>query len=74
MLDDRKIRECVKAIRDNADWSDPVRSRDLIAFINVFAVVLIGLVTKDVVRRRRAEIYEVMGELAGVVKEEDGSS
>ena len=28
----------------------------------------------DVVRRRKDEIYEVMGELAGIVEEENGSS
>ena len=28
----------------------------------------------DVARRRKDEIYEVMGELAGIVLEEDGSS
>ena len=61
-------------IRVNADSSDPVRSRDPIAFIYVFAEVLIGLVPEDVVRRRKDEIYEVMGELAGIVGEEDVSS
>ena len=72
--DDRKIGECVEAIRANADESDPVRSPDPIAFIYVFARVLIGLVPLDVVRRRKDEIYEVMGELAGIVMEEDTSS
>ena len=32
------------------------------------------IVPRDVVRRREDEIYEVMGELAGIVEEEDGSS
>ena len=72
--DDRKIRECVKAIRADADESDPVRSPDPIAFIYVFARVLWGLVPEDVVQRRKDEIYEVMSELAGIVGEEDGSS
>ena len=36
--------------------------------------MLVGLVPKDVVRRRKDEIYEVMGELAGIVEEEDVSS
>ena len=36
--------------------------------------MLDGLVPLDVVRRRRGEIYEVMGELAGIVVEEDTSS
>ena len=61
-------------IRANADSSDPVCSPDPIAFIYVFAEVLIGLVPEDVVRGRKGEIYEVMGELAGIVKEEDASS
>ena len=60
-------------IRANADESDPVRSRDPIAFIYVFAYVLWGLVPEDVVQRRKDEIYEVMGELAGIVEEEDAS-
>ena len=34
--------------------------------------MLYGLVPEDVVRRRKDEIYEVMGELAGIVVEEDG--
>ena len=73
-LNDRKIRECVEAIRANADSSDPVSSPDPIAFVYVFAVVLAGLVPRDVVRRRKDEIYEVMDELAGIVVEEDASS
>ena len=72
--DDRKIGECVKAIRANADSSDPVRSPDPIAFISVFAIVLDWLVPRDVVQGCKGEIYEVMGELAGIVVEEDGSS
>ena len=69
-----KIGECVKAIRDNADESDPVCSPDPIAFISVFAILLIGVVPRNVVRRRKDEIYEVMGELAGVIVHFDGSS
>ena len=72
--DDRKIGECVEAIWANADSSDPVHSPDPIAFIYVFAIVLAGLVPRDVVWRRRDEIYEVMGELAGIAEAEDGSS
>ena len=69
--DDRKIEECVEAIRANADDSDPVRSPDPIAFIYVFAIVLDVLVPEDVIRRCRGEIYEVMGELAEIVVEGD---
>ena len=36
--------------------------------------MLVGLLPTDVVRRREDEIYEVVGELAGIVVEEDGSS
>ena len=36
--------------------------------------MLWGLVPADVVVRRRREIHKVMGELAGIVGEEDGSS
>ena len=61
-------------IQANADESDPVRSPEPIAFISVFAAVLYGLVPKDVVQRCEDEICEVMGELAGIFKEEDGSS
>ena len=71
--DDGKIWECVEAIRANADESDPVRSPDPIAFISVFAIVLDRLVPEDVVRKHKDEIYEVMGELAGVLVELDGS-
>ena len=69
--DDRKIAECVNAIRDNADESDPVCSPDPIAFVYVFAIVLWALVPEDVVRAREGEIYEVMGELAEIVVEGD---
>ena len=61
-------------IRANADSSDPVRSPDPIAFIHVFAIVLHNLVPEGVVRRRKDEIYEVMGELAGIIVNFDGSS
>ena len=36
--------------------------------------MLLGLVPEDVVRRRKDEVYKVMGELADIVGEEDGSS
>ena len=61
-------------IQDYADKSDPVRSPDPIAFVSVFSVVLVCLVPRDVVRTRDGEIYEVMGELAGIFVEEDGLS
>ena len=44
------------------------------AFINVFAMVLVGLVPRDIVLRRKDEIHDVMGELAEIIVEEDGSS
>ena len=72
--DSTYIRACVKLIRANADESDPVCSPDPIAFIYVFAIVLIALVPLDAVRRCEDEIYEVMGELAGILGEENGSS
>ena len=72
--DDRNIKECVEVIWAKADLSDPVRSPDPIAFVYVFALVLWGLVPEDVARRHKEVIYEVMGELAGIVEEEDGSS
>ena len=72
--DSTYIRECVKLIRANADESDPVCSPDPIAFIYVFAIVLIALVPLDAVRRCEDEIYEVMGEMAGIAVEEDASS
>ena len=61
-------------IQDNADESDPVLSLDPIAFISVFALMLVCLVPREVVQGRKGEIYEVMGELAGIVVEEDTSS
>ena len=66
--------EGVEAIRANADESDPVRSPDPIAFISVFAIVLGWLVPEDVVQGCKGEIYDVMGEFAGIVVEENGSS
>ena len=72
--DGNKLRECVEGIRANADESDPVRSPDPFAFISVFARVLYGIVPFDIVQRRKGEIYEVMGELEGIVREADGSS
>ena len=64
-----RIREYViyKAIRVNADQSDPVRSPDPIAFMNVFARVLRCLVPLDVVLNHKDEIYEVMGELSRII-------
>ena len=72
--DDKKIRECVKAIQANVDESDPVRSPDPIAFIYVLAEVLRGLVHKDVVQEHKDGIYEVTDELAGIIVEFDGLS
>ena len=71
---DQRIKEYVEAIQDHADQSDPVRSPDPVAFIYVFAIVLDQLVPRDVVQGCKGEIYEVMGELARIVVEEDGSS
>ena len=73
-MNDKKIGECVKAIRANADELDPVRSPDIIAFVYVFAIVLNWLVPKDAVRKRKDEIYTVLGELAGIIVEEGGPS
>ena len=70
---DKRIKECIEAIQDNADQSDPTLSRDPIAFIYVFATVLIWLVPFDVIRRRKDEIYEVMDDLVEIFVEEDGS-
>ena len=64
----------MEAIWANADESDPVHSPDPIAFIYIFGIVLERLVPWDVVRRHADEIYEVMGELVGIIEEEDGSS
>ena len=72
--DDRNIEDCVKAIRANANESDPVCSPDPIAFIYVFAIVLHLQVPLDVVQRNKDKIYDAMGELADIIKEEDGSS
>ena len=71
---DEEIKGWVKKIQYTAKQSDPVRSPDPIAFINVFAIVLINLVPRDVVRRNKDEIHDVMGELAGIIVKFDGSS
>ena len=44
------------------------------AFINVFAMVLVGLVPRDIVLRHKDEIHDVMGELAGIIVKFDVSS
>ena len=36
--------------------------------------MLINLVPRDIVRRRKDEIHDVMGELAGIIVKFDGSS
>ena len=48
---DKSIKGCVEVVQDNADQSDPILSRDPIAFISVFATVLFRLVPEDVVQR-----------------------
>ena len=70
---DDKVGECFEAIQVTADESDPVRSPDPIVFIYVFLKVLGGLVPEDVTRRHKAEIHEVLGQLAQIVVERDGS-
>ena len=64
---DKRIKEYVEAIQDHADQSDPILSRDPIAFISVFATVLFGLVPKEVVQRFEDDIYEVVCELVKIV-------
>ena len=68
-----EIDEHVKAIRANADGSDPVHSPDPIAFIYVFATVLQDLVPLNVVEKRKDDIYRVMDKLAEIITELDGS-
>ena len=68
----KRIKECVEAIQDHADQSDPILSRDPIVFISVFATVLFGLVSKEVVQRFEDGIYEVMCELVKIVLSADG--
>ena len=58
--DDRRIGECIEAIRSNTDASDPIQSPDPIAFIGIFAIVLIRLVPEEVAWRRSDEIYDLM--------------
>ena len=70
----KRIKECIEAIQDHADQSDPILLRDPIAFVYVFAIVLRHLVPGDIVQGRKDEIYKVMGEFAGIVVEENGSS
>ena len=72
-LDDRKIGECVEEIRTNIDPPDPVHSPDAIGFIYIYDKVLSGLASENVIWKHKHEIYKVMGELAGIVVEEDGS-
>ena len=60
-------------IRTNADQSDPVRSPDPISFIYVFTYVLCSLIPRFVTDKRKDDIHDVMGELAGIVTELDGS-
>ena len=68
------IGECVESIRSNSDASDPVWSPDPIAFIGVFAIVLNRLVPEEVAWRCSDEIYELMGELVGIVVDEESLS
>ena len=69
---DKRIKECVEAIQDNADQSDPILSRDPIAFISVFATVLFGLVPKEVVQRFEDGIYDVVYKLVKIILGADG--
>ena len=68
---DNGINECVKAIQDNDHQSDPILSWDPIAFIYVFAIVLDGLMPRDIVGRRQGEIDEVLCELALIITRVD---
>ena len=70
----KRIKECVEAIQDHADQSDPILSRDPIAFISVFSRVLFGLVPKEVVQRFEDGIYEVVCELAKIARSADRTS
>ena len=68
----KRIKECVEVIQDHADQSDPILSRDPIAFISVFATVLFGLVPEEVVQRFEDEIYDVVCELVKIALGADG--
>ena len=70
--DDKTVGQCVKAIRDNVDSSDPIHSPDPIALVSVFATMLYGLVPKNIIQRCKEQIYEMICELAGAVKSGPG--
>ena len=69
---DKRIKEYIEAIQDHADQSDPVLSRDPIAFISVFATVLFVLVPEEVLQRFEDGIYEVVCELVKIILGADG--
>lgn len=69
-----EIGECVTAIRNKFEHSDPAVTPDPIAFIYVFAFVLERLTPEAMIRKHRESICEVMGEFAGICIDLDAPS
>ena len=69
-----KINECVEAIRATAIESDLIVLPDPIAFIYTFTAILCLPAPKDVIQRRKDDIFETMKQLTGIVTAPDVSS
>lgn len=71
--DIQKVVDCITQIQRDAGGSDSDIPLDPIALINVFARILYRLIPEAVVGRHQDGIYEVMGELADIISDQDES-
>ena len=60
-------------MRDDLDESDPIATPDIVAFIDVFATILHTLVPYSIRERYKADVLEVMDDLAVVLSGFDRS-
>ena len=63
----------IDGIRDDLDESDPIATPDIVAFIDVLATILHTLVPHSVRERHKADVLEVMDDLAVVLSGFDRS-
>lgn len=71
--DIQRVLDCITQIQRDAGGSDSAIPLDPIALMDVFALVLWRLIPEAVSEKHQDGIYEVIGELADIISDQDES-